>query len=257
MKPLRNLIWSSLLILPLLFVACSKSSDNKPSNGTNTYVAPTLAKDTLIKIPTAMEDKANSGSDANLTMGVAQINVVNTFTTGLSGAFFYDQTTVDGWQSSANSDGSTSFTWKYMQYQVKLTYYHSGAESWWKYEEDSASYAYQFYYINDKGTSGEIDWYNQEYFKSPKVLVYKDTWSVSNNIKSSTFNIYKSDGTTIDTQYQSVSNPDKSGTLKIYSYNDNTSQLVLQWYYVWDAAGNGSYTNYDSDGTTINFNGTF
>jgi hypothetical protein len=256
MKPIKNLGWSAILILSLMFVACSKSSDNNPSTGNNNYVAPTLAKDTLIKIPGEMETKANNGSDYNLTMGVAQIGIVNAFTSGLSSAFFYDQTSMDGWKSSGNSDGSTSYSWNYLQYQVKLTYYHSDSESWWKYEQDSASYSYPFYYISDKGTSGEIDWYSKDYFKSPSVLIYKDVWNISNNVKNSTFTIYKQDGTTVETQYVTTSNADKSGTLKVYDLN-NSAQLVLQWYYVWDKNGSGSYTNYKSDGTTVNFTGTF
>ncbi|HEY4785002.1 MAG TPA: hypothetical protein VIH57_03090 [Bacteroidales bacterium] len=255
MKHVSNLWWAGIFILPLMFTECSKSTDS-PSTGNNNYVAPTLAKDTLVKIPDRMQTKAESGSDYNLTLGVTQINFVNAFTTTLSGAFFYDQTTIDGWQSSGNSDGSTSYTWQYLQYKIKLTYYHSESESWWKYEEDSASYSYPLYYVDDKGTSGEIDWYGQENFKSPSVLIYKDVWTISNNVKNSTFTIYNSDGTTVNTKYVTVSNADKSGTLKVYSLN-GSHQLVQQWYYVWDKTGAGSYTNYQSDGTTVNFTGTF
>jgi hypothetical protein len=239
-----------------MFVGCSKSKDSNPSNGNNTYVAPTLAKDTLIKIPEPMRTKAENG-DYTLAAGIAQIDFVNAFSSGLTGAFFYDQSTINGWNATSNNDGSVSYTWSALQYKVKLTYYHSSSESWWKYEEDSASYSYPFYYVSDKGTSGETDWYSQSGFKGQSYTVYKDVWSIANNIKTSTFNIYDTNSTNIETQYVSISNPDKSGSLKIY--NRINSQLVLQWYYVWDKNGAGTYTKYQDDGTTIDnsMSGTF
>lgn len=256
MKMLKNLSWVVAMIVLSFFAGCSKKSDTTSPSSIN-YVAPTLAKDTLIKIPSTMADKANSGNDVNLSIGVSEIDLVNAFSTGLAGAFFYDQSTIDGWGSIKNSDGSTSYTWKYLQYTVKLTYFYSASESWWKYEEDSSSYSYPLYYIDDKGTSGETDWYAKSSFNAPTVAtVYKDVWSKSNGTYNSTFNFYSSDGSTINTQFVSVSNSDRSGNLKVYTLNDS-NQLVLQWYYVWDSAGGGSYTNYAADGVTVNFSGTF
>jgi hypothetical protein len=255
MKTTKNLMWIGIISFMLIFVGCKKSDTDTPEKFD--YKTPTLAKDTLIKIPDAMVTKANSGSDYNLAIGVAQINLVNVLSTGLSSAFYYNQSTVDGWNATKNSDGSVTYNWKYSQYTIKLTYYNSASESWWKYEEDSASFSYPLYYIEDKGTSGETDWYNQPYFKSAKKLAYKDLWTkAANGAYSSTFNWYGDDGVTVETQYVSTSNPDKSGTLKIYQLN-NSKNLVLEWSYTWDKAGNGSYTNYDSDGTTVVTTGTF
>ena len=255
MKPILHLFWKLIIVFAICCSGCSKKSDTTSPSGTNDYKSPALAKDTLIIIPDQMRTK--SATDANLYMGVLEIDLVNTFTSGLSGAFIYDQSSVDGWISSKNSDGSTSFSWNYMQYTVKLTYYKSTGESWWKYEEDSASFSYPLYYIDDKGTSGETDWYGQEYFKSKPLLVYKDVWSKTADTKNSTFSWYGSDGTTVTSQYVSTSKTDKSGTLKTYGQNNDTGPLVLQWSYVWDKNGAGSYIEYKPDGTTINLQGTF
>ena len=253
MKATVNRLWVLIIVLVVCFAGCSKKSDSH--SGSNVYISPTLAKDTLIKIPDQMVTKSNT--DMNLYEGVLGIDLVNVFSTGLSGAFIYDQSTVDGWAATKNSDGSTSYAWNYLQYTVKLTYYHSGSESWWKYEEDSASYSFPLYYIDDKGTSGETDWYGQEYFKSKQLLAFKDIWTKSGDTNNSTFSIYSTDGTTVSTQYVSTSKTDKSGTLKVYGQNNYTGPLVQQWYYVWDKTGSGSYIHYKADGTTIDFQGTF
>jgi hypothetical protein len=178
MKMMKTFLWSILLISAVAFIGCSKDDDSKDSDdsndsGTTTtttggkdYVAPTLAKDTLIKIPATMREKSDNGGDFNLSMGVIQIDMVNAFSSQLTGAFFYDETSTKNWQSTKNSDGSKSYTWKYLQYAYKLTYYHSASESWWKYEMDSSTYAYPYYYIQDKGTSGKTEWYSQSNYKA-------------------------------------------------------------------------------------------
>jgi hypothetical protein len=255
MKPTLHLFWKVLIVCVFCCTGCSKKSDTTSPSGTNDYASPTLAKDTLIKIPDQMRTK--STTDMNLYLGVLEIDIVNTFTSGLSEAFIYDQSTVNEWASSKNSDGSTSYSWNYMQYTAKVTYYHSTSESWWKYEEDSSSFALPLYYINDNGTSGEIDWYGQEYFKSKSLLAYKDLWTKTTDTKNSTFSWYGSDGTTVTTQYVSTSKTDKSGTLKVYGQNNSTGPLVLQWSYVWDKTGSGSYIQYKPDGITVLLQGTF
>jgi hypothetical protein len=257
MRKTKTVLWNLFLILAFLLVGCSKDKKSKDDNSTTIdYVSPTLAKDTLIKIPAAMRTKAESGSDINLTIGVAQVDVVNAYSSALSTAFVYDKSSMDGWIVTKNLDGSKTYSWKYLEYTVKLTYYHTLTESWWKYEEDSASYALPFYYINDKGTSGEITWYQQQNFKGQSRPIYKDIWTKSGTTYNSTFNLYQNDGSTIDVQYVSVSNGDKSGTLKVYGLN-TADTLVLQWEYAWDAAGSGTYKKYKDDGTTTDFTGTF
>jgi hypothetical protein len=253
MKLTSKLFWS-VMLLAFVFAGCSKKNDSTSSGGSIDYVAPTLAKDTLIKIPSAMETKAQS--DYNLASAVAQINLVNAFSTGLSSAFFYDNTTMEGWASKKNSDGSTTYSWKYLQYTVWLTYYHSSSESWWKYGEDSASYSLPFYYKDDKGISGETDWYDQNNFKGNSHLAYKDTWTKSGTTYNSTFNWYDNDGTTITTQYVSTSNADESGTLNVFEQNSTNKSLYKSWGYIWDKNGNGTYTNYNENGT-VSFTGTF
>jgi hypothetical protein len=61
----------------------------------------------------------------------------------------------------------------------------------------------------------------------------------------------------VETEYVSTSNADKSGTLKIYQLNSETKALKLTWDYKWNAAGTGTYVNYQEDGTTVNFKGDF
>ncbi len=254
MKTITQSLSSLLLLAVLMLTGCSKS-DNTPSSSSNNYKEPTLASDTLLNLPSQIETKANS--DYNLINLTLAATLVNGYSSSLYGAFFYNQGTIDGWRSTKNSDGSTSYNFNYGQYGVKLTYFQSSSDSWWKYEYDSLSYSQTLYYIDDKGTSGEVDWYNFTSFKTPSVLALKDTWNKSGTTKNSTFNIYDTDGTTVTNQYVSASNADKSGTLYIYGQNDSTGPLVLQWYYMWDSTGSGSYTEYDTDGTTILNTNTF
>ena len=257
MKLIKNLSWIMILAVSLFFSGCSKkdkSTSDNPS-GTNNYTAPAITNDTLIKIPSQMEDKANNGSDYNLTLGVAQIDIINALSTGLSDAFVYDQSTIDGWSSSKNSDGSVSYSWKYLYYTVTLTTYNSKSESWWRYEEDSLSYSLPLYYIDNKGTSGETDWFTKNSFSAPLDSVWKDTWTKNNGVYNSTF-LGFGDANMVDTKYVSVSNADKSGSLDVYELDDN-NHLYHSWNYVWDKNGVGSYTNYDTDGTTVLVTGTF
>ena len=129
MKLIRNLSWCMILAVSLFFSGCSKKdkSSNNPT-GTNSYMAPTFANDTLIKIPSQMEEKSASGTDFALTAGVTQIDVINGLSTDLSGAFIYDQSTMDGWTSSKNSDGSVSYSWKYFTLSFIITEYNSKSE---------------------------------------------------------------------------------------------------------------------------------
>jgi hypothetical protein len=255
-KVIKLLIWSALLSVALLFTACSKNDSSTPASENNSYSAPTLTKDTVIKLPGEITTKENNGN-YNLVSLITAASIVNSYTNGLSSFFIYNQSDMNGWASTKNSDGSTSYSFSYLQYAVKLTYYSSSNDSWWKYEYDSASYSYLLYYIEDKGSSGETDWYSQSYYNSTSVLATKDVWTKSGGTINSTFNIYNSDGTTISSQYVSTSNTDMSGTLKIYVQNGDSGTLVLEWYYVWDSSGSGTYTYYYSDGITVNTTGSF
>ena len=255
MKTIIHPLSSLLLLAVLMLTACSKSDNTKPASSSNTYKEPTLASDTLINLPSQIASKANS--DYNLSILTSTAALVNTYSSSLYGAFYYDQNIIDGWKATNNSDGSTSYTFDYLQYAVKLTYYSSSGESWWKYGYDSLTYSQTLYYIDDKGTSGEVDWYNLTTFKSPTALALKDTWNKSGTTTNSTFNMYDTDGTTITNQYVSTSNADKSGTLNIYGQNNSTGPVVLQWHFNWDSTGSGSYTEYDTDGTTVINTNTF
>jgi hypothetical protein len=252
MKMLKNLLFGAILIALVLSAGCSKTNDT-PKNSIN-YTSPTIAKDTLVILPSQIEAKETAGN-YNLYELSTAATIINVFSTGLSGAFIYDPSQETGWQTTKNSDGSYSYGWTYLQYTVKLTYYSSSSESWWKYEEDSASYNHVLYYIDDKGSSGETDWYGGNSFKQPSYVALKDTWTKSGTTFNSTFNFYASDGVTITNQYVSTSNADKSGTMKIYGQNNSTGPLVLQWDFTWDKNGSGNYTEYNSDGTTVS--GTF
>jgi hypothetical protein len=254
MKKITCYLLYILISVIFLLDGCSKTETPSTTSKT-TYVAPTLAKDTLINIPQNMIDK--SKSDGNLYAGVFAITEVNLLSSGLASAFFVNESTMSGWQSTNNSDGSTSFSWKYLYLQIKLTYYNTSSEKWWKFEYDSASYKLPLYYIDDKGTSGETVWYNQEFFKGPQITAYKDTWTKTGTTYNSTFNFYDTtDGATINSQFVSVSNADKSGTLTVYEQNDYTGPLIKSWYYTWTSAGTGSYIFYNTDGT-VNYQGTF
>ena len=254
MKTFRNLLWSVFLVVLVFFSGCKKSDDGTPTGGT-AYVAPSLAKDTLINLPSQITTKA--GSDGNLYILTSTAAIIDVYSSDLSTAFIYDQSTVNGWTPTANSDGSTSYTFSYLNFAVKLTYFSSSSDSWWKYEYDSASYSHPIYFIDDKGTSGETDWYNATNFKSPSVLALKNVWTKSGATTNSTLSLYNDDGITINTQYVSTSNTDKSGTLNIYEQINSTGPLVLRWNFIWDSTGSGSYTHYDTDGTTIIDSSTF
>ena len=106
MKLIKKVFWNGLFITTILLSGCSKKDNNTNPSGSNDYVEPTFANDTLIKIPSEMRDKAENGGDYNLTWGVAQIDLINFWTSDLSKAFFYDQSEMDGWASTKNSDGS-------------------------------------------------------------------------------------------------------------------------------------------------------
>ena len=254
MKTLTNSLFV-IVLFGAIASSCSKS-DNSPGKSSVSYTEPALAKDSLVKIPSAINTKATSNLNLyNLTISTS---FVNTFSSGLAAAFIYDQNTVDGWKSTSNSDGSTTYSFSYLQFGVNLTYYQSTGNSWWKYSYDSASYTMPIYYIQDKGTSGEIDWYNWgNNYKSTSILALKDTWTKSGSTTNSTFNEYENDGVTLLNQYVSTSNADRSGSMNILGQNSPGAALQMQWKYTWNSNGTGTYTRYDTDGTTVLSSGTF
>ena len=256
MKRVTKIIGNMLLVTSLFLSYCSKKEDT-PATGNINYTGPSIAKDTLVKLPDQIQAKEDNGN-YNLIQLTSSANIINIEATGLSGIFFYDESVMKDWESSKNSDGSNTYKFKYAQFQISLTYYKSSTESWWKYSYDSASYSYPLYYVDDKGTSGEVDWYAKNgSFKSKTVTYIKGTWTKSGTTINSVFNFYSSDGATLQNQYKATSNADKSGTLEYYTQPGGSGSLVLQSKFVWDKTGSGSYINYDSDGTTITSSGTF
>lgn len=255
MKTLTNFLLVIAILIGTIVSSCKKS-DSSPSTKPASYAEPTLAKDSLIKIPNAINTKATS----NISVSDLAISAsfVNTFSSGLAAAFVYDQNTVNNWKSTNNSDGSTTYSFSYLQFTVNLSYYQSTGNSWWKYSYDSASYSMPIYYIQDKGANGEIDWYNWgNSFKNTSRLALKDTWNKSGSTTNSTFNQYENDGVTLLNQYVSTSNTDRSGSMNILGQNSPGAALQMQWKYTWNSNGTGTYTHYDTDGTTVISSGSF
>ena len=122
MKALRKTFLLGLT-LSLLFTSCKKesTSPSTDSKGGAGYIAPTLAKDSLVKIPEQIITKSNSDfSLLNLILGES---FINTFSNSLAGWFVYDNNTMSGWSNNKNSDGSTTYSWKYFTYSYNLIYF--------------------------------------------------------------------------------------------------------------------------------------
>ena len=256
MKALKKIIFASFVLGALLFTGCTKTSTTDGNTtGANDYVAPAIAKDSLVKIPLQLVNKEQNG-DYSLIYLILGETFINTYSTSLAGWFLYDQSSMSGWNSKKNSDGSTTYSWKYFTFSVNLIYFHSSSESWWKYQYDSASYKYTYCYVDDKGTSGEVDFYSKAYFKQDDKLAIKDSYTKSGSTTNSTFLIYNPDAS-VSERYDAVSNSDRSGTMKIYTQINSAGTPVLQYFYTWDKYGVGSYTTYGPDGTTVSGTGTY
>lgn len=272
MKTVKNFLISALLLSLIFFNACKKDTTTTNSNPAN-YLAPSLVKDTLINLPAAISTKeqaydalpypADTLGLIVLSALITDADIVNVWTTSLSSAFWItpaDLSYFPGYKATKNSDGSTTYSYNLSAYGitegVALTYYNSSGDSWWKYSIDSASYSKVYYYVDDKGTSGTIDWYNTESIKSASVLALSDEWSISNGTTNSTFSFYNNDGT-LNEKYVSTSTTSKSGTLLVTGQNNNTGPLVNQWSFTWTGAGTGSYIEYGTDGVSIISQGNF
>jgi hypothetical protein len=254
---MKNLLMCMFVLLTALFFACKKDTTVSPNAS---YLAPSLVKDTLINLPQSLITKASTnlgkGNDT-LYLLVEYATIANAESIILSGVFFINPVLFPGSKETSNSDGSTTFTYNNNAGEgISLSYYNTSSESWWKYVIDSASYSKQWYYVDNKGTSGETDSYNFANFKSPTVLSFKDIWSVSGNTTSATISFYNNDGTLYE-QFVSTSSTNQSGSITVYIQNNDTGPVVKQWYYTWTSTGTGNYIYYQSDGVTISAKGTF
>ena len=272
MKTVKNFLISALLLSLIFFNACKKDTTTTNSNPAN-YLAPSLVKDTLINLPAAISTKEQA--DFSLpypadSLGTILFNlvydaeIVNVYSTYLSSAFWITPAELSyypGYKATKNSDGSTTYSYTLSAYGISegvaLTYYNSSGDSWWKYSIDSASYSKEYYYVDDKGTSGTIDWFNTSTIKSlSNVLSLSDSWSISGSTTNSTFSFYNTDGT-LNQKFVSTSTTSKSGTLLVTGQNNNTGPLVNQWSFTWTGAGTGSYIEYGTDGVSIISQGNF
>jgi len=274
MKTILKVILAYLMCLALLSTGCKKDSPSKASDSDTTkndvnkdttknttidYTSPSIAKDSLVKIPKPLLDKYNNDGNYNLISLIVGETLINTYSSQLANYFNYDKDSQSGWTQTKNTDGSTTYKWTYpgFAYSILLTYFKSSSESWWKYEEDSASYKYLLYYVSDKGTSGEVDWYTKTYFKDADKLAFKDSYTKSGSSTNSTFTIYSSQSGIETERFEASSNTDRSGTMKIYTQIGETGAPVLQWNYTWDLKGVGTYISYKADGSTVDTSGSF
>ncbi len=265
MKTITYRLLILFITFTVIFSSCKKA-DTTTGNNPYGYLAPTLAKDTLINLPPQIQTKATSYSSQGDTLGgtlytlVEFAALVNAYSTGLSGAFLISPSIFPGYTSKTNSNGSVTYSYNLSAYGVNegisLTYYKSSSESWWEYSVDSASSSKELYYIDDKGTSGTIDWYNASSIKGAQELALSDTWSVSGGTTNSTFSLYNNDGS-LNEQFISTSASNKSGTLTVTGQNNNTGPLLKQWYFSWTSTGTGTYIEYDTSGSIAISQGAF
>lgn len=235
----KRFFWITIIVIPLFVASCGKKDNtSKP-----TYIAPTL-KDTLIAIPDQMRTIASSGSDYYLQIGIAQIDVMNAF--GLYTNYFQGVDQNSGMATTKNADGSTTYYWTNGQATIYITYSKSGGTSTWKYEVQITGQSRILYYENEESaTGGTFKWY-----QASDVLGMTYHWEISGGTTTATLDVYDSDGTTINTEYQATSHADKSGTLIIKEKNDQ-NVLVQTWSITWDKNGHGSYTYNDTSGNQL------
>jgi len=260
MKTAKRLLWIVILGMAISFNACKKSTTGPGTNAN--YLAPNLVKDTIVKLPPQIATKESTLLSTGDTLGITlavlvnDAEEVNGFSTILSAYFFIIPSDYPGSSTTKNSDGSTSFTWTYGGEGITLKYYNSSGESWWEYSADSSSYSKEWFYVDDKTSSGEIDMYNYQSFKSPANLVYKCTWSISGTATSYTAYFYSYDGS-VYLKTTGTSNADKSGNMTVYDQNINTNALVEQYMFTWTKTGTGSYQAFNLDGMTNISQGSF
>ena len=82
------------------------------------------------------------------------------------------------------------------------------------------------------------------------------TWTISNQVTTATLKTFKSDGTTVEEQWDAVSNPDKSGTLNIKVLN-SSHVLAYGYQIVWNSLGHGTFKSIDPDNNTVLSNEIF
>lgn len=247
MKRMNRVLFASVFLTSMLFFGCSKSSDNTTS--TPNYVKPAF-RDTLITVPAAMESYTY---DNNMygAMSYSFIQGMNVY--GLYGSIFYDVANENDLKATKNSDGSITYTWySYSGVSLNMIYSSSNGTSSWTYQVDSAGKKYNVCKDTETASGGTFIWYQDE--NNTPGAQY--TWTVSNQVTTATLKTFKSDGTTVEEQWDAVSNPDKSGTLNIKVLNSSDA-LAFGYQIAWDSTGHGTFKSYDPDNGTELTNETF
>lgn len=242
-----KVLLASVFLTSMFFLGCSKSSDTTTS--TPAYVKPAF-RDTLIVVPPAMESYTY---DNNMygAMSYGLIQGMNVY--GFYGSIFYDVANENDLKATKNSDGSITYTWySYGGVSLNMVYSSSNGTSSWTYEVDSAGHKYNICKDTETSSGGTFIWYQDE--NNTKGAEY--TWTISNQVNTATLKTYKSDGTTVEGQWDAVSNPDKSGTLNIKVLNSN-DVLAYGYQITWDSTGHGTFKSIDPDNGAILSNETF
>ncbi len=162
-----------------------------------------------------------------------------------------------GSYTSGESDYDNGvWTWSYTNGQLTLYVTAEdngdGTVTWkWIWDgTDSYGQVYdQWVFLNgtyDKeGKNGQWTMY---YTNSVQAVIAAEWSTTAGGVKNLEVNYFEEDGTEI-LRYVVVSNPDNSGSFSYFYEYEGSMILALQA--TWNAAGAGSYTTYDTDGTVV------
>ena len=217
------------LAIASLFIVingCSKDDDNGDEP---VFVEPAFAGESqLITAPEGLSES----TDYHAYMAQLNIMMVNAYTSMFSQIVPPEGATKV--KSTAKSTtGSITYTWTDGIYSVWLTFTETATKYIWEYDIDMGNGRIDFIYAEQQkdGMSGSLKFNDPEIELSWDVLI---SWSINTDgsIIWSLTNYFD------DEMVEIKCNSDYSGYVKFYENS------ILLYEIIWDALGNGSWTDY-------------